>query len=181
MIQETDAVVIGAGPVGLFQVFQLGLQGLAAHIIDALPYAGGQCVELYGDKPIYDIPGVPVCTGRELAALLQQQIAPFQPQWHLNAQVAALQTHADTGRFHVTTTQGATLSARAVFIAAGVGAFVPRHSSWKASTGLWGPNCITHGYLPRPRSKTSGWWCTAVTMRPWPAPWKQQPPGKPPT
>ena len=74
MIQETDAVVIGAGPVGLFQVFQLGLQGLSAHIIDALPYAGGQCVELYGDKPIYDIPGVPMCTGRELAALLQQQI-----------------------------------------------------------------------------------------------------------
>ena len=126
MIQETDAVVIGAGPVGLFQVFQLGLQGLAAHIIDALPCAGGQCVELYGDKPIYDIPGVPMCTGRELAALLQQQITPFQPQWHLNTQVAALQPQADTGRFHVTTTQGATLSARAVFIAAGVGAFVPK-------------------------------------------------------
>lgn len=125
MIQETDAVVIGAGPVGLFQVFQLGLQGLSAHIIDALPYAGGQCVELYGDKPIYDIPGVPVCTGRELAALLLQQVAPFQPQWHLNTQVAALQSQADTGRFHVTT-QGATLSARAVFIAAGVGAFVPK-------------------------------------------------------
>ena len=70
MIQETDAVVIGAGPVGLFQVFQLGLQGLAAHIIDALPYAGGQCVALYGDKPIYDIPGAPVCSGRALATLL---------------------------------------------------------------------------------------------------------------
>ena len=98
MIQETDAVVIGAGPVGLFQVFQLGLQGLSAHIIDALPYAGGQCVELYGDKPIYDIPGVPMCTGRELAALLQQQITPFQPQWHLNTQVAALQLQADAGR-----------------------------------------------------------------------------------
>ena len=79
MTQETDAVVIGAGPVGLFQVFQLGLQGLAAHIIDALPYAGGQCVELYGDKPIYDIPGVPVCTGHELTARLTQQITPFKP------------------------------------------------------------------------------------------------------
>ena len=67
MIQETDAVVIGAGPVGLFQVFQLGLQGITAHLIDALPHAGGQCVELYGDKPIYDIPGVPICSGRELA------------------------------------------------------------------------------------------------------------------
>ena len=84
MIQETDAVVIGAGPVGLFQVFQLGLQGITAHLIDALPHAGGQCVELYGDKPIYDIPGIPVCTGRELADLLLQQIAPFKTQWHLS-------------------------------------------------------------------------------------------------
>lgn len=125
MTQETDAVVIGAGPVGLFQVFQLGLQGLAAHIIDALPYAGGQCVELYGDKPIYDIPGVPVCTGHELTARLTQQITPFKPQWHLGTQVASIQPQAD-GRFAVTTSQGAELIARAVFIAAGVGAFVPK-------------------------------------------------------
>ena len=125
MIQETDAVVIGAGPVGLFQVFQLGLQGLSAHIIDALPYAGGQCVELYGDKPIYDIPGVPVCTGHELTARLTQQIAPFKPQWHLGTQVASIQPQAD-GRFAVITSQGAELIARAVFIAAGVGAFVPK-------------------------------------------------------
>ena len=61
---ETDAVVIGAGPVGLFQVFQLGLQGLSCHLIDTLPHAGGQCAELYADKPIYDIPGIPVCRGR---------------------------------------------------------------------------------------------------------------------
>lgn len=121
----TDAVVIGAGPVGLFQVFQLGLQGIAAHVIDALPHAGGQCVELYGDKPIYDIPGVPVCTGRELAALLLRQVAPFQPQWHLGALVAALTPQAD-GRLLVETSQGVQLLARAVFIAAGVGAFVPR-------------------------------------------------------
>ena len=87
MIQETDAVVIGAGPVGLFQVFQLGLQGLAAHIIDALPYAGGQCVELYGDKPIYDIPALADCTGQELTQRLCAQIAPFAPTWHLGQQV----------------------------------------------------------------------------------------------
>ena len=123
--QETDAVVIGAGPVGLFQVFQLGLQGIAAHVIDALPHAGGQCVELYGDKPIYDIPGVPVCTGRELAALLLRQIAPFNPQWHLGALVAALTPQPD-GRLLVETSQSEQLLARAVFIAAGVGAFVPR-------------------------------------------------------
>ena len=125
MIQETDAVVIGAGPVGLFQVFQLGLQGITAHLIDALPHAGGQCVELYGDKPIYDIPGIPVCSGRELAALLLRQVEPFKPHWHLNALVAALAPQAD-GRLLVETSQGARLLARTVFIAAGVGAFVPR-------------------------------------------------------
>ena len=111
--------------MGLFQVFQLGLQGINAHLIDALPHAGGQCVELYGDKPIYDIPGIPVCSGRELAALLLRQVEPFKPQWHLNALVAALVPQAD-GRLLVETSQGARLLARTVFIAAGVGAFVPR-------------------------------------------------------
>ncbi|MES2611001.1 MAG: NAD(P)/FAD-dependent oxidoreductase [Pseudomonadota bacterium] len=121
----TDAVVIGAGPVGLFQVFQLGLQGITPHVIDALPHAGGQCVELYGDKPIYDIPGVPVCSGRELAALLLRQIAPFRPHWHLGTLVASVAVQ-DDGRILVETSQGQALLARSVFIAAGVGAFVPR-------------------------------------------------------
>ncbi|MET1116081.1 MAG: NAD(P)/FAD-dependent oxidoreductase [Comamonas sp.] len=124
-ILDTDAVVIGAGPAGLFQAFQLGLQGLATHIVDALPHAGGQCAELYADKPIYDVPGVPVCTGRELVALLLKQLAPIAPQWHLGTQVQALETLAD-GRFLLTTTAGTQLRARCVFIAAGVGAFVPR-------------------------------------------------------
>ena len=153
---------------------------MAAHIIDALPYAGGQCVELYGDKPIYDIPGVPVCTGRELAALLRQQIRPFQPQWHLNTQVAALQTQADTGRFHVTTTQGATLSARAVFIAAGVGAFVPK----APQAGRHRPVCgdptalhtaTRHGIAQNQRLVVHGGDDAAVACAV-----KQQPPGKPP-
>ncbi|WCM90345.1 NAD(P)/FAD-dependent oxidoreductase [Acidovorax sp. NCPPB 3576] len=122
---ETDAAVIGAGPVGLFQVFQLGLQGIAAHVIDALPHVGGQCAELYGDKPIYDIPGIPVCTGRELVALLQRQIAPFQPTLHLGQRVATLVPQPD-GRLLLQTTAGTALLARTVFIAAGVGAFVPR-------------------------------------------------------
>ena len=122
---DTDAVVIGAGPAGLFQAFQLGLQGLSIHIVDALPHAGGQCVQLYGDKPIYDVPGIPVCTGRELAALLLQQLAPIQPQWHLGTQVQALEALAD-GRFLLSTSAGAQLRTRSVFIAAGVGAFVPR-------------------------------------------------------
>ena len=124
-VQETDAVVIGAGPVGLFQVFQLGLHGIAAHVIDALPHVGGQCAELYPDKPIYDIPGVPVCTGRELVALLQRQIAPFNPTLHLGQQVARLAVQ-DDGRVLLHTDTGTALLARAVFIAAGVGAFVPR-------------------------------------------------------
>lgn len=122
---ETDAVVMGAGPVGLYQVFQLGLQGLRVHLIDALPQPGGQCVELYGDKPIYDIPAIPACTGRELAALLWRQIAPFKPHWHPGTLVSALAPQAD-GRLLLETDGGAHLLARAVFIAAGVGAFVPR-------------------------------------------------------
>lgn len=125
MIEETDAVVIGAGPVGLFQVFQLGLQGLKAHVVDTLPYAGGQCVQLYGDKLIYDIPGVPACTGLELTARLQQQVAPFTPDWHFNCLVVSVEPQHD-GRVLVETSAGAKLLARAVFLAAGVGAFLPR-------------------------------------------------------
>ena len=122
---QTDAVVIGAGPVGLFQVFQLGLQGLHAHVVDALPHAGGQCAELYADKPIYDIPGIAVCSGSELVQRLQAQIAPFAPHWHLG-QVVAQMAVQDDGRFLVTTSTGTQLLARTVCIAAGVGAFVPR-------------------------------------------------------
>ena len=123
---ETEALVIGAGPVGLFQVFQLGLQGIACQVVDALPHAGGQCLELYADKPIYDIPGIPVCTGRELVARLQQQIEPFQPSFHLSQQVTRIERQAD-GRLQVETTTGNSFLASTVFIAAGVGAFVPRH------------------------------------------------------
>lgn len=124
-MEKTDAVVIGAGPVGLFQVFQLGLQGLACHVVDALPQPGGQCAELYGDKPIYDIPAVQVCTGQELTDRLLAQISPFAPHWHLGEQATALEPQADGG-FLVETAQGSRLHARAVFIASGVGAFLPR-------------------------------------------------------
>jgi len=122
---DTDALVIGAGPVGLFQAFQLGLQGIACHIVDALPHVGGQCAELYADKPLYDIPGIPVCTGRELVARLQQQVAPFKPTLHLGQIVQSLQSTPD-GRWAVSTDQGTAFLAKTVFIAAGVGAFVPR-------------------------------------------------------
>jgi len=120
-----DAIVIGAGPVGLFQVFQLGLHGLRAHVIDALPHPGGQCAELYGDKPIYDIPAVQACTGHELVQRLRAQIQPFSPTLHLGQQVDTVQALPEGG-FLVGTAQGTRLQARAVFIATGVGAFVPR-------------------------------------------------------
>ena len=122
---KTDALVIGAGPVGLFQAFQLGLQGISCHIVDALPHVGGQCAELYADKPIYDIPGLPVCTGRELVERLRQQIAPFHPTLHLEQTVDNLQACPD-GRWAVTSSAGTAWLAKTVFIAAGVGAFVPR-------------------------------------------------------
>ncbi len=84
---ETDAVIIGAGPVGLFQVFELGLLEIKAHVIDALAYPGGQPVELYPDKPIYDIPAIPVCTGQELTDALLRQIEPFGATFHLGQEV----------------------------------------------------------------------------------------------
>ena len=121
----TDALIIGAGPVGLFQAFQLGLQEIACQIVDALPHAGGQCVELYGDKPIYDLPGIPVCSGRELAERLLRQLAPFKVPLHLGQQVMSLAATAD-GRWRLQTSSGQVFLARAVIIAAGVGAFVPR-------------------------------------------------------
>lgn len=120
-----DAAIIGAGPVGLFQVFELGLLDIKAHVIDSLPEAGGQCIELYPDKPIYDIPAIPVCTGRELTNNLLKQIAPFSPQFHLGQEVTGLEKQAD-GRFLISTSQDLHFLAKTVFIAAGVGAFQPR-------------------------------------------------------
>ena len=122
---ETEALVIGAGPVGLFQVFQLGLQGIHCHVVDALPHVGGQCAELYAGKPIYDIPGIPFCTGQELVERLQQQVAPFKPTLHLGRQVSQIERQADQ-RLAVTTHSGQRFLTSTLFIAAGVGAFVPR-------------------------------------------------------
>jgi thioredoxin reductase (NADPH) len=122
---ETDALIIGAGPVGLFQVFELGLLEIRAHVIDSLPYVGGQCVELYPDKPIYDIPAVPVCTGQELTDALLRQTAPFGAQFHLSQEVTVLQRQ-DDNRFYVQTSLGTSFLTKTVFIAAGVGSFQPR-------------------------------------------------------
>jgi thioredoxin reductase (NADPH) len=122
---ETDALIIGAGPIGIFQAFQLGLLEISSHIVDALPYPGGQCVELYADKPIYDIPGVPVCTGRELIEQLLKQVAPFKPGMHLGQLVATMQPQPD-GRLRIETTSSTTFLTKTLFIAAGVGAFQAR-------------------------------------------------------
>ena len=122
---ETDAVIVGAGPVGLFQVFELGLLEIRAHVIDSLPYPGGQCIELYPDKPIYDIPAVPVCTGKELTDNLLKQIEPFGATFHLGQEVTELQQR-DDGRFDVATVKGTRFITKTVFIAAGVGAFQPQ-------------------------------------------------------
>ena len=122
---ETDAVIVGAGPVGLFQVFELGLLEIKAHVIDSLGYAGGQCIELYPDKPIYDIPAVPVCTGKELTDNLLKQIEPFGATFHLGHEVTVVERQAD-GRFHVETAKGTRFLTKTIFIAAGVGAFQPR-------------------------------------------------------
>jgi thioredoxin reductase (NADPH) len=122
---ETDAVIVGAGPVGLFQVFELGLLEIKAHIIDSLAYPGGQCIELYPDKPIYDIPAVPVCTGKELTDNLLKQIEPFGATFHLGQEVSLVRKR-DDGRFDVQTSKGTQLLTKTIFIAGGVGSFQPR-------------------------------------------------------
>jgi thioredoxin reductase (NADPH) len=121
----TDVIVIGAGPVGLFAVFQLGLAKLKAQLVDILDKPGGQCAELYPEKPIYDIPGVPVCTGQELTDRLLDQIAPFEPVFHLGEMAASLEKTPD-GRWRLTTDNDRVLVAPVLVIAAGGGSFVPK-------------------------------------------------------
>ena len=115
---ETDVVIVGAGPVGLFAVFELGLLDLKCHVIDILDRPGGQCAELYPEKPIYDIPGFPVVTGQELVDNLLKQIAPFGPQFHFSQIVNTLQKQPD-GRFLLTTDADTAFLAKVVVVAAG--------------------------------------------------------------
>lgn len=122
---QTDVVVIGAGPCGLFQVFELGLLGIKAEVIDSIRQPGGQCSELYPDKPIYDIPAIPVCTGDELTENLLKQIEPFDCGMHLGEEVSVLQPQ-DDNTFLLETSSGKKFSSKAVVIAAGVGSFQPR-------------------------------------------------------
>ena len=122
---EADAVIIGAGPVGLFAIFELGLVDIKAHVIDILDKPGGQCAELYPEKPIYDIPGLPYVTGQGLTDQLLAQIKPFAATFHFGQRVDALEPQRD-GRFRLVTDQGLAFLAKVVVIAAGGGSFTPK-------------------------------------------------------
>ena len=124
MIEKTDVVIVGAGPVGLFAVFEIGVLNINCHLIDNLDKVGGQCAELYPEKPIYDIPSRPVVTGQELTDELIKQIEPFNPKFHLNQQVNKL-VKTDYG-WQIETSIGTKIDSKCIVIAAGAGSFVPR-------------------------------------------------------
>jgi thioredoxin reductase (NADPH) len=124
MIIQTDALIIGAGPSGLFQIFELGLLGIKAHIIDSLPQTGGQCTELYPDKPIYDIPALPIVSGAGLIEALMEQAKPFDPVYHLGEEVSEVRQNGEG--FYVRTSKDQEFQAKTVFVAGGVGSFQPR-------------------------------------------------------
>lgn len=122
---KTDVIIIGAGPVGLFAVFELGLLDMKAHLVDILDKPGGQCAELYPEKPIYDIPAWPVITGQDLTDRLLEQIAPFNPTFHLN-QMAEKLDKLENGNWQLTTDEGTVIEAPVIVIAAGGGSFMPK-------------------------------------------------------
>ena len=122
-VLKTDVAIIGAGPVGLFAVFQCGMLGLKAHVVDSLDQIGGQCTALYPEKPIYDIPAESAILAGQLIEQLEQQAKPFQPVYHLGQQVTEVRGQA--GDFTLTTSKGTIIAAKAIIIAAGAGAFGP--------------------------------------------------------
>ncbi len=122
---KTDVLIIGAGPVGLFAVFELGLLDIKTHLVDILDKVGGQCAELYPEKPIYDIPGIPLITGHGLSESLMEQIKPFHPIFHLGEMVTSIENIGDP-LFRVSTDAGKTFECKAVVIAAGGGSFQPK-------------------------------------------------------
>ena len=126
---NTDVLIIGAGPTGLFCVHQLGIIGLKCEVVDNLDKIGGQCIELYPDKPIYDIPAIPVCTGEELTNNLIEQIKPFKTNFHLSDRVEEIKK--DKNSWFIKTSKGKEFKAPSVIIAGGVGSFEPRKFSVK--------------------------------------------------
>ena len=126
MIHETDVVIIGAGPVGLFSIFECGMMRLKCHVIDALDHIGGQCAALYPEKPIYDIPAHPMITGADLIDNLGKQAAPFNPTYHLGCKVESIESADDEGKsWIIKTNNEAEIHCKAIIIAGGVGAFGP--------------------------------------------------------
>ncbi len=121
---KTDALIVGAGPVGLFAVFELGLLDIKAHVVDILDRPGGQCAELYPEKPIYDIPGIVMVTGQELTDRLMEQIKPFGPEFHFSQRVESLERL--DGGFRLTTDAGTQFECKVLVIAAGGGSFTPK-------------------------------------------------------
>ena len=134
---QADVVIVGAGPCGLFQIFELGLLGIHAHIIDSLKHPGGQCSELYPEKPIYDIPALPVCGAQELVDRLLQQAKPFNAQFHMGEEVTELQVLPDH-TFLLATSRDTRFHARTVIIAGGLGSFQPRRLGLEGSEAFEG-------------------------------------------
>lgn len=149
---ETEALIIGAGPCGLFAVFELGLLGIKARVVESLDQPGGQCAMLYPEKPIYDIPAVPVVRGDELVERLMQQIAPFDPQIELNDEVQTLAPQPN-GRFFLKTASGAEYDAGTVIIAGGIGSFQPRPLRTHGADALEGHSLF---YAVRDRQRFTG-------------------------
>jgi len=148
---KTDVVIVGAGPVGLFAVHQLGINGLKSEVIDNLDKAGGQCIELYPDKPIYDIPGISICTGEELTKSLLKQIEPFKTNFHFNERVQEISKEND--KWIVKTSKNKTFSSPNIIIAGGVGSFEPRKLLLKDSEKYEGKNIF---YSVSDKSKFKG-------------------------
>tara|TARA_Y100000590_G_scaffold354520_1_gene407857 strand:+ start:1614 stop:2633 length:1020 start_codon:yes stop_codon:yes gene_type:complete len=148
---NTDVVIVGAGPVGLFAVHQLGITGLKSEVIDNLDKAGGQCIELYPDKPIYDIPGIPVCTGEELTKNLLKQIKPFKTNFHFNERVQEISSEGN--KWIVKTSKNKVFSSPNIIIAGGVGSFEPRKLSLKEAEKHEGKNIF---YSVSDKSKFKG-------------------------
>jgi len=148
---KTDVVIIGAGPVGLFAVHQLGINGLKSEVIDNLDKAGGQCIELYPDKPIYDIPGIPICTGEELTKNLLNQIKPFKSNFHFNERVQEISE--ENNKWIVKTNKNKIFIAPNIIIAGGVGSFEPRKLSVKEAEKHEGKSIL---YSVSDKSKFKG-------------------------
>ena len=146
--EQVDVAIVGAGPVGLFAVFELGMLKMRAAVVDVLDTIGGQCAALYPEKPIYDIPGYPEVMAYDLIEKLAEQAAPFDPSYHLGQQVETLERTPD-GRWRLTTSKGATIEATAVVIAAGVGAFGPNRPPLDGLEGYEASGAVQY-MVPKP-------------------------------